>query len=57
VVAAVTEDSRVDLHRFSADKPTRWTELGVARGETLAGQRIMRPQLPVLLARLDRSLP
>jgi len=55
VASAVTEDSRVELHAFAGDRAAEWTELSIARGESLAGQRIMRPYLPVLLMKLDKS--
>ena len=55
VASAVTEDSRVDLHTFVGDRAADWTELSIARGERLAGQRVMRPYLPVLLMRLEKS--
>ena len=55
VASAVTEDSRVELHGFVGDRPAEWTELGIARAERLAGQRVMRPYLPVLLMKLEKS--
>lgn len=55
VASAVTEDSRVDLHTFVGDRAAEWTELSIARGERLAGQRVMRPYLPVLLMKLEKS--
>jgi len=55
VASAVTEDSRVDLHTFAGDRPAEWTELSIARAERLAGQRVMRPYLPVLLMKLEKS--
>jgi precorrin-6Y C5,15-methyltransferase (decarboxylating) len=55
VASAVTEDSRVELHHFVGDRPAEWTELSIARGEWLAGQRVMRPYLPVLLMKMDKS--
>lgn len=48
VAAAVTEDARVALHLF-AGNDAEWIELSVARGDSLAQQRLMRPHLPVLL--------
>jgi precorrin-6Y C5,15-methyltransferase (decarboxylating) len=54
VASAVTEDSRVELHAFVGDRAAEWTELSIARGERLAGQRIMRPYLPVLLMKLEK---
>lgn len=55
VASAVTEDSRVDLHRFVGERTAEWTELSIARSERLAGQRVMRPYLPVLLMKLEKS--
>jgi precorrin-6Y C5,15-methyltransferase (decarboxylating) len=55
VASAVTEDSRVELHGFVGDREAIWTELSIARGERLAGQRVMRPYLPVLLMKLEKS--
>jgi precorrin-6B C5,15-methyltransferase / cobalt-precorrin-6B C5,C15-methyltransferase len=54
VASAVTEDSRVALHRFVGERAAEWTEISVARGERLAGQRVMRPYLPVLLMKLEK---
>lgn len=54
VASAVTEDSRVDLHGFAGDGAAEWTELSIARGEQLAGQRVMRPYLPVLLMKMEK---
>ena len=54
VASAVTEDSRVDLHAFVGDRAAEWTELSIARAEKLAGQRVMRPYLPVLLMKLEK---
>ena len=56
VASAVTEDSRVDLHGFAGDRAAEWTELSIARSERLAGQRVMRPYLPVLLMRMEKPL-
>ncbi|MCC6134751.1 MAG: precorrin-6y C5,15-methyltransferase (decarboxylating) subunit CbiE [Candidatus Contendobacter sp.] len=55
VASAITEDSRVELHQFASDREAYWTELSVARAERLAGQRIMRPYLPALLMKLEKS--
>lgn len=55
VASAVTEDSRVELHTFAGDRETYWTELSIARAERLAGQRVMRPYLPVLLMKLEKT--
>ena len=55
VASAVTEDSRVELHTFVGNRAAEWTELSIARGERLAGQRVMRPSLPVLLMKLEKS--
>jgi len=54
VASAVTEDSRAELHAFVGDQPAEWTELSIARAEQLAGQRVMRPYLPVLLMKLEK---
>lgn len=54
VASAVTEDSRVELHTFVGDRAAEWTELSIARSERLAGQRVMRPYLPVLLMKLEK---
>lgn len=54
VASAVTEDSRVELHGFAGDRAAEWTELSIARSERLAGQRVMRPYLPVLLMKLEK---
>lgn len=52
--SAVTEDSRVDLHGFAGNREAYWTELSIARSERLAGQRVMRPYLPVLLMKMEK---
>jgi len=57
VTSAVTEDSRAELHAFATERPAYWTELSIARGDSLAGQRVLRPYLPVLLMKLDKSRP
>jgi len=54
VASAVTEDSRVELHQFVGDRAAEWTELSIARSEQLAGQRVMRPYLPVLLMKMEK---
>jgi precorrin-6Y C5,15-methyltransferase (decarboxylating) len=54
VASAVTEDSRAELHTFVGDRAAEWTELSIARSERLAGQRVMRPYLPVLLMKLEK---
>ena len=56
VASAVTEDSRVELHGFVGDRAAEWTELSIARSERLAGQRVMRPYLPVLLMKLEKPI-
>lgn len=55
VASAVTEDSRVELHTFVGNRAAESTELSIARGERLAGQRVMRPALPVLLMKLEKA--
>ena len=54
VASAVTEDSRVALYEFVGSSEAYWTEVSVARGDKLAGQRVLRPQLPVLLMQLEK---
>ena len=54
VASAVTEDSKMDLYRFAGERPASWTELSIARGDRLAGQRVLRPYLPILLLRLEK---
>jgi len=48
VASAVTEEARLALHQF-AGSAGEWIQLAVSRGDSLAGQRLLRPQLPVLL--------
>jgi len=48
VASAVTEEARLALHQF-AGLQDEWIQLAVSRGDSLAGQRLLRPQLPVLL--------
>lgn len=54
VASAVTEEARVALHLF-AGNDAEWIEMSVARNDTLAGQKIMRPHLPVLLMKRVKS--
>jgi precorrin-6Y C5,15-methyltransferase (decarboxylating) len=55
VASAVTEDSRMELHRFAGERPAYWTELSIAREDRLAGARVLRPYLPVILVQLEKS--
>ncbi|HXH01813.1 MAG TPA: precorrin-6y C5,15-methyltransferase (decarboxylating) subunit CbiE [Candidatus Competibacteraceae bacterium] len=58
VAAAVTEDSKMALYRFADTLPlgaADWVQITVSRGEMLAGQRLLRPQLPVLLMAVEKS--
>lgn len=54
VASAVTEDSRAALHEFVGPREAVWTQIGVARGEKLAGQRVLQPRLPALLMQLEK---
>lgn len=54
VAAAVTEGARMALQVFGGNNAD-WTELSIARNDLLAGQRIMRPHLPVLLMKRVKS--
>jgi precorrin-6Y C5,15-methyltransferase (decarboxylating) len=54
VASAVTEPSRMALYQFADDKQAAWHEVAVSRGETLAGQLLLRPQLPVLLMQVSK---
>ncbi|GGM02117.1 precorrin-6y C5,15-methyltransferase (decarboxylating) subunit CbiE [Pseudomonas asuensis] len=53
IATAVTEEARVALHSFAQAIPVptedEWIQLAVSRGDYLAGQRLLRPHLPVLL--------
>ena len=54
VVSAVTVDSQCTLYQHAdtlqlSDQHSEWLQISVSRGERLAGQRLLRPQLPVLL--------
>ncbi|TWI50986.1 precorrin-6Y C5,15-methyltransferase (decarboxylating) [Pseudomonas duriflava] len=52
IASAVTEEARLALHLFDQTETStdaEWIQLAVSRGDRLAGQRLMRPQLPVLL--------
>jgi precorrin-6Y C5,15-methyltransferase (decarboxylating), CbiT subunit len=57
VASAVTEDSRMALYAFSGESPADFREIRIARGERLGGQRLLRPQLPVLLMQLEKPRP
>ncbi|ABC33116.1 precorrin-6Y C5,15-methyltransferase (decarboxylating) [Hahella chejuensis KCTC 2396] len=57
VASAVTEDSKNRLLQFQTrlqDGDAEWTQVAVSRGETLAGQLLMRPQLPVTLVKFSK---
>ena len=54
VASAVTEDSRMQLYRFADELSAQWCQISVARGETLASQRLLRPHLPVLLMQVEK---
>ncbi|PIE82898.1 MAG: cobalamin biosynthesis bifunctional protein CbiET [Candidatus Contendobacter odensis] len=54
VASAVTEDSRVDLHQFAHNRDAIWSELSIARGKMLAGQRILQPYLPIVLMKVEK---
>ncbi|WP_253938716.1 precorrin-6y C5,15-methyltransferase (decarboxylating) subunit CbiE [Hahella sp. HN01] len=57
VVSAVTEDSKSRLLQFQTrlqDGDAEWTQIAVSRGEPLAGQLLMRPQLPVTLVKFSK---
>lgn len=54
VASAVTEVSKMALYQFAAGKAADWRELAVSRGESLAGQLLLRPQLPVLLLQVSK---
>lgn len=58
VASAVTEPSRATLLQFSQqhadDAELESVQLGVARGESLAGQLCFKPNLPVALFRLEK---
>ncbi len=55
VATSVTEESRGRLMNFIADKQAKWLEISVARGESLGGQRMLRPQRPVLLIAAQKA--
>jgi precorrin-6Y C5,15-methyltransferase (decarboxylating) len=54
VASAVTEPSRAALYQFGETKGADWREISVSRGERLAGQLLLRPQLPVLLMQVSK---
>ena len=58
VASAVTEDSKTQLHKFAdecVDAHIESLQIAVSRGETLAGQRLYRPQLPVTLVKYTKG--
>lgn len=58
VASAVTEQSKQQLLSFTAqtrDGNEKWVQIAVSRGDSLAGQLLMRPQLPVTLMLLEKK--
>lgn len=58
VASAVTEQSKQQLLSFAArigGSNAQWLQIAVSRGDRLAGQLLMRPQLPVTLMQLEKS--
>lgn len=60
VISAITQSTRATLHHFAEQLSVTsasiyWSEIAVSRGEQLAGQLILRPQLPVLLLQITKS--
>ncbi|MCM5703650.1 precorrin-6y C5,15-methyltransferase (decarboxylating) subunit CbiE [Larsenimonas salina] len=51
VIATVLEGSRAEVLSFETSHGLdgQWRQLGISRGEWLAGQRLLRPALPVTL--------
>lgn len=58
VATAVTEPSRIALQQFAnhTDKQAQWTQLAVSRPQTLGGQLVLKPRLPVLLLKCSKSV-
>ncbi len=55
VVSAVTENSKLELLKFVEQHgitDAEWSQIAISRQSQLAGQLLMRPQLPVTLVRL-----
>jgi len=59
VATAVTEPSRIALQRFadSTDKNPEWTQIAISRPQTLGGQLVLQPRLPVLLMKCTKRTP
>ncbi len=55
VVSTVTENTRAALTGFAKDKSSEWLELAISKGDHLGRQRMLRPQLPVLLVKFDKE--
>lgn len=54
VVAAVTLDTRAELVQCIGDRDAQWTEIAISSGEKLGSHLLMRPQLPVLLVKVEK---
>lgn len=54
VASAVTETTRTQLQQFADGKNAEWTQLAISRPGKLGDQLLFRPQLPVLLMRLQK---
>lgn len=58
VASAVTENTKLALLQFSTkltSEDTEWVELSISKGSKLAGQLLMRPNLPVTLMKLTKN--
>jgi precorrin-6Y C5,15-methyltransferase (decarboxylating) len=55
VASAVTEDSKIDIYNFIGQRSAELIELSIARNRRIDGYLVMRPHLPVLLMKLEKS--
>ncbi|WP_250656029.1 precorrin-6y C5,15-methyltransferase (decarboxylating) subunit CbiE [Alkalimarinus coralli] len=60
VASAVTETTKATLIQFAEQTPAsvsvEWSQIALSRGDSIAGQLVMRPQLPVTLLTLTKGV-
>ncbi len=58
VITAVTEPTKSELHQSVAGLPNNveihWSQISISKGDEIAGQLLLRPQLPVLIAQIKK---
>ncbi|GAA3919203.1 precorrin-6y C5,15-methyltransferase (decarboxylating) subunit CbiE [Litoribacillus peritrichatus] len=58
VITAVTESTKSELYQALENIPdnaeVEWSQVSVSKGDEIAGQLLLRPQLPVLIAQIRK---